>query len=141
MKFDFNEWNGAGRLTKDVQLNYSKSGDPVATMYFATNKSWTTESGEKKEKAMFVKVVVWGKQAEACSKYLKKGSAVFIEGELENNDWEDTDGKKIYSFQIHAKRVHFLGDPAHKEGNKKEEVGEEPEKADEPKGLNEDNPF
>jgi single-strand DNA-binding protein len=74
----------------------------------AVNRNYTTQSGEKREEACFVTVVVWGKQAESCSEYLDKGSQIFVEGRLQTRDWEGKDGQKRTVTEVVAERVQFM---------------------------------
>jgi len=97
-----------GNLTRDIELNYGKNGQPVTNMRLAVNRVYTTQSGEKKEEVCFVTVVVWGKQAEACHTYLKKGSSIFVEGRLQYRTWEDQQGVKKNVLEVVADRVQFL---------------------------------
>lgn len=97
-----------GNLTRDPEMRYLSSGTAVASFGMATNRTYTTQSGEKKEEVCFVRVVVFGKQAEACGQYLVKGKQVFIEGRLQYRSWE-TDGQKRNALDIVADRVQFLG--------------------------------
>ena len=69
-----------GNLTRAPELRYTPSGTAVADLRLAVNRNYTTQSGEKREEACFLTVVVWGKQAESCGEYLDKGSQVFVEG-------------------------------------------------------------
>ncbi|MBP7792286.1 MAG: single-stranded DNA-binding protein [Candidatus Goldbacteria bacterium] len=97
-----------GNLTRDVELSYGKNGQPVTNMRMAVNRVYTTQSGEKKEDVCFVTVVVWGKQAEACHTYLKKGSSIFVEGRLQYRTWDDPQGVKKSVLEVVADRVQFL---------------------------------
>ncbi len=97
-----------GNLTKDIELNHGKNGQPVTNIRLAVNRVYTTQSGEKKEEVCFVTVVVWGKQAEACHTYLKKGSSIFVEGRLQYRTWEDQQGVKKSVLEVVADRVQFL---------------------------------
>ena len=72
-----------GNLTRPPELRYTPSGTAVADLRLAVNRNYTTQSGEKREEACFLTVVVWGKQAESCGEYLDKGSQVFVEGRLQ----------------------------------------------------------
>ena len=67
-----------GNLTRDPELRYVPSGAAVTSFGLAMNRTYTTQSGEKKEEVCFVNVVVWGKQAESCGQYLNKGSLVLV---------------------------------------------------------------
>ncbi len=99
-----------GNLTRDPELRYVPSGAPVATFGLAVNRRYVTQHGEKKDEVCFVRVVVFGKQAESCSQHLNKGRLVFIEGRLQYRAWEQ-DGQKRNTLDIIAERVQFLGGP------------------------------
>jgi single-strand DNA-binding protein len=81
-----------GNLTRDVELRHTKEGAPVASFGLATNRNWTQESGEKREETDFHRIVAWGKLAELCEKYLKKGRKVYVEGRLHSHSWTDNEG-------------------------------------------------
>ncbi len=100
-----------GNLTRDPELRYIPSGAAVTDIGIAVNRSFTKKDGEKGEETLFVKVVIWGKQAESSAKYLSKGKPVFIEGRLRTNSWEDKDGQKRSAMEVVAERVQFLGSP------------------------------
>ncbi len=97
-----------GNLTRDLELKYGKTGQPVTNIRLAVNRTYTTQAGEKKEEVCFVTVVVWGKQAESCHTYLRKGSAVFVEGRLQYRTWEADEGQKKSVLEVVADRVQFL---------------------------------
>lgn len=82
-----------GNLTRDPELRYTPSGAAVCTIGLATNRSWTTESGEKKEETEFHRVVAWNKLAELCSQLLVKGRKIYVEGRLRTNAWQTADGQ------------------------------------------------
>lgn len=100
-----------GNLTRNPELRYVPSGTAVASFGMAVNRNFTTQTGEKKQETCFVKVVVWGKQAEACNQYLAKGSLVFVEGRLVYRSWDGQDGQKRSTLEVRADRVQFLGKP------------------------------
>lgn len=97
-----------GNLTRDPELRYVPSGAPVATFGLAVNRRYVTQHGEKKDEVCFVRIVVFGKQAESCSQHLSKGRLVFIEGRLQYRSWEQ-DGQKRSMLDVIADRVQFLG--------------------------------
>lgn len=97
-----------GNLTRDPELRYTPNGTAVADLGLATNRRYRTEKGEDKEEVCFVNIVVWGKQAEAAGKYLKKGRAVFVEGRLQYETWEKS-GEKRSSMKVVCERLQFLG--------------------------------
>ncbi len=111
-----------GNLTRDPELRYVPSGAPVATFGLAVNRTFVTQHGDKKDEVCFVRVVVFGKQAESCSQYLTKGRPVFVEGRLQYRAWEQ-DGQKRSTLDIVADRVQFLGAPG-KQGSVSEEMPE-----------------
>lgn len=81
-----------GNLTRDPELRYTPQGTAVCTFGLATNRSWVTDSGEKKEEADFHRLVAWNKLAELCSQLLAKGRKIYIEGRLSNRSWTGQDG-------------------------------------------------
>jgi single-strand DNA-binding protein len=116
-----------GNLTRDPELRYVPSGTPVVTFGLAVNRTFMTQNKEKKDEVCFVRVVVFGKQAESCSQYLTKGRPVFIEGRLQYRAWEQ-DGQKRSTLDIVADRVQFLGSPPGKHGSGGPEEMSEPQK-------------
>ena len=99
-----------GNLTRDPELRYAPSGAPVATFGLAVNRRFVTQHGERKDEVCFVRVVVFGKQAESCSQHLNKGRLVFIEGRLQYRAWEQ-EGQRRSTLDVIADRVQFLGGP------------------------------
>ena len=109
-----------GNLTRDPELRYIPSGTAVANFGLATNRVYTTPSGEKKQETCFVRVVVWGRMAEVCGEYLSKGRPVFIEGRLQYRAWDGPGGEKRSMLEVRAERVQFLG-----RGEKAEQLQQE----------------
>lgn len=97
-----------GRLGNTPELKTLSPGNMVASFSVATSESWIKD-GQKQEKTEWHRIVVWGKQAENCAKYLAKGRQVYIEGRLQTRSWEDNQGQKKYSTEIVANTVQFLG--------------------------------
>lgn len=81
-----------GNLTRDPEMRYTPDGKAVTSFGLATNRSWNTKEGEKKEEVEFHNLVAWGKLAELCSQFLKKGRKVYVEGRLQTRSWEGKDG-------------------------------------------------
>ncbi len=98
-----------GNLTRDPELRYLPDGKPVCNFGIAVNRTYITANKERKEDVCFLRIVVWGKQAESCSQYLSKGRSVFIEGRLQSRSWENSSGEKRSALDIIADRVQFLG--------------------------------
>lgn len=96
-------WNRVeliGNLTRDPELRYTPNGAAVCTFGLATNRSYTTSDGEKKEETDFHRLVAWNKLAEICSQFLKKGTKVFISGRLQYREWESQEGQKRRDAEI-----------------------------------------
>lgn len=95
-----------GNLTRDPELKALPSGSHVATFSVATNRVYKDAQGARQESTDYHNIVVFGRQAETASQYLKKGAGVFIEGRLQTRSWEK-DGTKQYRTEIVADRVQF----------------------------------
>ncbi len=89
-----------GNLTRDPELRYTPAGTAVCTFGLATNRSWTTDSGEKKEEADFHRIVSWNKLAELCSQLLTKGRKVYVEGRIQTRNWQGQDGQPRSTTEI-----------------------------------------
>jgi len=105
-----------GRLTKDPELRYTPKGTPVASFSLAINYRYK-QNDEKKDETTFIDIVVFGKPAEFCGQYLNKGSAVIVDGRLQQRRWE-SDGQQRSKIEVVAQSVNFLP------GSKKDAVGE-----------------
>ena len=98
-----------GHLGADPELKNLPSGGQVARLSVATSEQWMKD-GQKQEKTEWHRVVVWGKQAETCARYLSKGRQVYVEGRLQTNKVEGQDGSSPrYFTDIVASTVRFLG--------------------------------
>ena len=99
-----------GNLGRDPEVRYLPSGNPVANFSIATSENYTDRNGTKQERTDWHNIVVYGKQAELCGQYLKKGRQVFVEGRISYRNYEAKDGSgKRYVTEIVAQRVQFLG--------------------------------
>lgn len=103
-----------GRLGADPELR-DAGQTKVTNLSLATTEKWTDKSGEKQERTEWHRVVVWGKQAENCARYLSKGSMALVEGKLQTRSWEK-DGEKKYATDIVAEVVRFVGGGGQKKG-------------------------
>jgi len=102
-----------GNLGQDPEVRYTPAGQPVANFTVATSEAWTDkQSGEKKDRVEWHRIVVWGKQAELARDYLKKGRQVYLEGSLQTRSWNDKNDVKRYTTEIVAKTIQFLGSAA-----------------------------
>lgn len=105
-----------GRLTKDPELRYTPKGTPVASFSLAVNYRYK-QSDEMKEETTFIDIVVFGKLAEFSGQYLNKGTAVIVDGRLQQRRWE-SDGQQKSKIEVVAQSVNFLP------GSKKVAAGE-----------------
>ncbi len=99
-----------GNLGRDPEVSYIPSGAAVAKFSVATSETWKDKnSGEKKERTEWHRIVAWDKLGEICGKYLAKGRQVYVEGKLQTRSYEDKEGVKRYVTEIVAQDVQFLG--------------------------------
>ena len=104
----FNKVILIGNLTRDPELKYTPKGTAACQIGMAVNRKWRNEQGQDQEEVTFLDVQSWGKQAEAISKYLRKGSPLFVEGRLKLEEWEK-DGKKQSKLRVVLESFQFLG--------------------------------
>jgi single-strand DNA-binding protein len=104
-----------GNVGRDPEMRYTPSGQPVTSFSVATNRQYTSNSGEQVKETVWLRITVWGKQAEACNQYVKKGSKVLVEGRLTPDNatggpriWNDQSGNPRASFEVNASMVRFL---------------------------------
>lgn len=97
-----------GNLGDHPELRATKGGKPVCNFSIATNERWTDKNDQTQERTEWHRIVVWGKQAENCEKYLSKGRQVCVEGRIQTREWEDRDGNTRHSTEIVAQNVQFL---------------------------------
>jgi single-strand DNA-binding protein len=99
-----------GNLGVKPEIRYTPGGQAVANFRIATNERWGGRDGQPaQERTEWHNIVVWGKTAENCGKYLDKGRQVYIEGRLQTREWQDKEGQKRYTTEIVAQTVQFLG--------------------------------
>ena len=102
-----------GNVTRDPEIRYTSGGAALCVLGLAVNRKYTTSKGEDRDETCFVDIDIWGRQAESCHNYLRKGAPVFVEGRLRYDQWEDRDtGHKRSRLLVTAERVQFLGAPA-----------------------------
>jgi single-strand DNA-binding protein len=97
-----------GNLGSDPDVRYTKEGKSVAVLSLATNESYKTDDGEKKEVTDWHAVVVWGRQADLCGQYLRKGSLILAEGKMKSRLWVDKGGQKHKAVEVLASSIKFL---------------------------------
>ena len=97
-----------GRLGQDPKLNYTQNGTAVCNMSIATDESYQDKEGNKVQRTEWHSAVIYQRQAENCSKFLAKGSLIYLEGTLLTRKWQDQQGQDRYKTEIKALRVQFL---------------------------------
>lgn len=111
-----------GNLTRDPELKYTTGGTAICGFGLAINRTWIAENNEKREETTFVDVDFWGKQAEAISKYVKKGHPLYIEGRLKLDQWDDkTTGQKRSKLRVVGEQFQFLKNKEKGEGGEYQE--------------------
>jgi len=99
-----------GNLGQDPEVRYTPDGTAVANFSIATSEEWKDKnSGEKRERTEWHRIVAWRRLGEICGEYLSKGRQVYIEGRIQTRSWEDKDGNKRFTTEIVASDVQFLG--------------------------------
>jgi len=104
-----------GNVGKDPEMRYTPSGQAVTSFSVATNREYTTGNGEKVKETIWFRITTWGKQAEVCNQYVKKGMKVLVDGRLTPDKatggprvWTKNDGSAGASFEVTASTVRFL---------------------------------
>jgi single-strand DNA-binding protein len=122
----------AGNVTRDPELKSLPSGIKVTTFSVATNRFWKdAATGEKKEMAEYHNIVVFGRQAENCAQYVKKGSQISVIGRIQTRSWEQ-DGQKKYRTEIIAEDVQFGSRPQMGTGSSYSPASSQPKSDDAP---------
>ncbi|PYT99288.1 MAG: single-stranded DNA-binding protein [Acidobacteria bacterium] len=97
-----------GRLGRDPETRYTGSGQAVANFSVATDETYKDRNGERQKRTEWHRITAWGKLAEICQQYLKKGTMVYIEGRIQSREWQDKEGQKRTSFDIVANTMKML---------------------------------
>lgn len=127
-----------GHLGQDPELRYTSNGQAVCNLRLATTERWSGKDGQPGERTEWHTVVVWGKDAENCGKYLKKGRQIYVEGRIETRSWDDREGNKRKTTEIKSTRVLFLGGGAGRSREEGEEAPPASQEADAPREVGED---
>ena len=105
-----------GNLTRDPELKQTTNGQSIVTFGIATNREWVTRGEDKKSLAEYHNIAAWGRLAEICSQYLKKGKLVYVEGYLKTRSWDSPEGVKIFRTEIVATDMIMLDKRSQGEG-------------------------
>ncbi len=112
-----------GNLTRDPELRYTPGGAALCALGMAVNRKYVNAKGEEHSDTCFVDIEVWGKQAESCHQYLRKGSPAFVEGRLRFDQWDDREtGRKKSKLLVTGERVQFLSG-----GGRSEDINDTPQ--------------
>jgi len=103
-----------GRLTRDPDLRYTDQGTPVASFSLAVNRR---KQKDKPQEADFIRCVAWGATGENLSKYQSKGSQIAVHGRIQTGSYEDKDGKKVYTTDVIAEEIEYLGSKKDNQSN------------------------
>ncbi len=116
-----------GRLGADPEVRYSQAGAAIANLRVATDRTWFDKNkNEKRQETEWHRVVVFGKQAESCGKYLAKGREVYVEGRIKTDKYTDKQGVEKYSTDIVAETVQFLGGKGDGKGGSQDAPDQDP---------------
>jgi single-strand DNA-binding protein len=128
-----------GNLGRDPEMRYTPSGQAITSFNVATNRQYTNNAGENVKETIWFKVSVWGKQAESCNQYLRKGSKVLVEGRLQADPatghprtYQRQDGTTGTNFEVVATTVRFLSSTRPEDGSPVEDGGPEDSGGDVP---------
>ena len=117
----------AGNLTADPDLKMLDNGTAICSFDVASSREYQAGDGSMKKDTLFVKVVSFGRQAEACAEYLIKGQGVIVDGRLHLNKWQNDAGENRSKIEVRANRIQFLQKPGWKRGD---DSGDQPAKED-----------
>ena len=99
-----------GRLGRDPEVRYTSDGTAVANFTIATSDEWKDkQTGEKRERTEWHRIIAWRRLGEICGEYLSKGRQVYIEGSLQTREWEDQEGNKRRTTEVVASNMQMLG--------------------------------
>ena len=98
-----------GNLGRDPEIRHTAGGQQVANFSIATSESFNDRNGQRQTRTEWHKLVVWGKLAEICAQYLRKGSQAYFEGRLQTRQWEDQQGQTKYTTEVVVRDMVMLG--------------------------------
>lgn len=104
----FNKITIVGNLGRDPELRYTPQGNAVCNFSVATNEKRKDKAGDLQDVTTWFRITLWGKQAENASKYLTKGSPIYVEGRLRVEEWTDRDGGQRYTLEVQATDMQFI---------------------------------
>ena len=108
MANDLNQCTFIGRLGKDPETRYLANGDAATNFSIAVGESWKDKQGQKQERTEWVNVSCFGRIAEICGEYLRKGSKVMVSGKMKTDKWQDQSGNDRYTTKIMLRDMNML---------------------------------
>ena len=99
---------GVFRIASEIEVKYLPNGNAVAKVNLVNSSKYKTQSGEQKEDVCFINGTVFGKQAEVLNKYCRKGSKIYVVGQLKQDTWQDQQGNKRSAHNIKIDSFEFL---------------------------------
>ena len=135
-----------GNLGQDPETRYLPSGAAVSNFSIAVSETWKDkQTGEQKERTEWINVETWGRLAEVCAEYLRKGSQVYIEGKLQTDSWDDKDtGQKKYRTKVRADNIQMLGGRGNRNeraSDRQDQDGQPPRGSTQEQEFDDDIPF
>ena len=115
-----------GNLGAAPELKVTPANRPYCHLRVATNEVWKDAAGTRQERTDWHRITVWGETAQHCAKFLDRGRSIYVEGRLEQKQWDDKEGKKRYGTDVVATRVVLLG--SREKGREESEVPSEEER-------------
>lgn len=99
-----------GNLTRDPEVKYTPKGTAITDIGLAVNRTYSTDSGEKREEVTFIDITLWGRTAEIVGEYCKKGRPLLVEGRLQLDTWDDKQsGQKRSKLKVVGENIQLLG--------------------------------
>lgn len=119
-----------GNLGQDPEVRYATSGSAICTLSIATSESWKDKDGQQQERTEWHRCKAFGKLAEICGEYLKKGRQVYVEGALRTEKYTDKAGVEKYSTDIIISEMQMLGGNPNESGGQRTERPQRGQQAD-----------
>lgn len=129
-----------GNLGADPEIRYTQGGTPVASLSVATSEQWKDKDGSKQESTEWHRVIAWRGLAEICSKYMQKGTKVYVEGKIQTRKWQDQAGNDRWTTEINAREIKILSGGRQHDGHQQQGQGDS-YGGYEPPPMGEDVPF
>lgn len=104
----YNKMMAIGNVGRDPEMRYTPNGNAMTSFSIATNRSYTTRDGERRQETEWFTVTAWNRLAETCNQYVVKGMLVYVEGRLKSDSWVAPDGQTRFRNEIFANEVRFL---------------------------------